>query len=62
MPKFRYRTSALTGPWRDTPDQALNDAVKAKQAWIDEDNPSDVRWIVPGQIEERTEGRFRSRA
>ena len=53
MRRYRYRTPALTGPWRDSPDDALRDAVKAKQAQLDPDAPSGVRWIVPGEIEAR---------
>lgn len=57
MRQYRYRTPALTGPWRATHDAAITDAVKAKQAAIDGDDPSAPRWIVPGRIEERvTEG------
>ncbi len=52
--RYRYRTAALTGPWRDSPGDALRDAVKAKQAVIDEADPADVRWIVPGRIEEQS--------
>jgi hypothetical protein len=51
--QFRYRTPALTGPWRQTHDEAVRDAVKAKQAANDDDLPSGFRWVVPGQIEER---------
>jgi len=32
MTLYRYRTPALAGPWRETPDAALGDAVKAGQA------------------------------
>jgi hypothetical protein len=32
MTLYRYRTPALAGPWRETPDAALEDAVKAGQA------------------------------
>ncbi len=53
MPRFRYRTSALTGPWRDSAEEAMRDAAKAKQAVLDEDEPSGLRWIVPGSIEGR---------
>jgi hypothetical protein len=51
--QYRYRTPALTGPWRDSRAAAVNDAVRAKQAEIEEEGPSNVRWIVPGRIEER---------
>jgi hypothetical protein len=50
--RYRYRTPALTGPWRESPEEAVRDAVKAKQAQIAEDQPSGIKWIVPGQIEE----------
>lgn len=62
MPRYRYRTPALTGPWRDSYDEAVRDAVKAKQAQIEEDQPSGVKWIVPGQIEERNSEEAPSRA
>lgn len=51
MPRFRYRTSALTGPWRDSAREAMRDAAKAKQAVLDDAEPSGLRWIVPGSIE-----------
>jgi hypothetical protein len=54
VPRYRYRTPALTGPWRDSYDEAARDAVKAKQAETDESEPAGVRWIVPGRIEERS--------
>lgn len=50
--RYRYRTSVLTGPWRDSRDDAVNDAVRAKQAEIEDSKPGKVRWIVPGVIEE----------
>ena len=54
MRRFRYRTAVLTGPWRDSEDEAVLDAVKARQAELDGQSPSEVRWIVPGWIEEMT--------
>ena len=62
MSRYRYRTPALTGPWRDSYDEAVRDAVKAKQAQIGGDRPSDVKWIVPGHIEERSSEEAPSRA
>jgi hypothetical protein len=53
--RYRYRTAALTGPWRDTQDAAAGDAVKAKQAERDADRPDGIRWIVPGEIETRND-------
>jgi len=54
--RYRYRTPALTGQWRDSPDAALRDAINAKQARDDEDEPGGVRWLVPGEIEEAETG------
>ena len=62
MRRYRYRTPALTGPWRESPDAAVRDAVRAKQAQIDEEQPAGVQWIVPGQIEERNNEEVSSRA
>ena len=53
MRRYRYRTPALTGPWRESPEGAVRDAVRANQAQIDENQPSGIKWIVPGRIEER---------
>jgi hypothetical protein len=53
---YRYRTPALTGPWRESPEDAVGDAVRAKQAQPDQDQPSGVKWIVPGEIEMRNNG------
>ncbi len=50
MAKYRYRTNVLTGPWRETPDQAMNDAVRARQIRMEE--PGQPIWIVPGWIED----------
>jgi hypothetical protein len=61
--RYRYRTPALTGPWRDSHDEAVRDAVKAKQAQIEQDRPAaTVTWIVPGRIEERNSEEAPSRA
>lgn len=54
MRRFRYRTSVLTGPWRDSEFDAANDAVRAKQAINDITQMSGLRWTVPGMIEERS--------
>ena len=50
MRRYRYRTQVLAGPWRDSPDLALADAVRARQ--VRYEDAGDVRWIVPGVIEE----------
>jgi len=49
---YRYRTPALVGPWRKTAKQALLDALRARQARRDERDRHEVRWLVPGGIEE----------
>jgi len=51
--RYRYRTPALTGPWRESHDDAVRDAVNAKQAKYDGDQPSGVKWVVPVEIEVR---------
>jgi hypothetical protein len=51
--QFRYRTTALTGPWRGSFDQAVEDAARAGQILFDQDKQSDFRWVVPGQIEQK---------
>ena len=57
LPRYRYRTRALVGPWRSSRSQAFEDAVRAKQATADQHEPLGFRWIVPGQIdEEKDEG------
>lgn len=46
---YRYKTSALAGPWRRRAETALDDAVKARQAQLEADGtPS---WRVSGEIE-----------
>lgn len=54
MRHYRYRTAVLTGPWRESEKEAMRDAIKARQAELVGDPPSETRWIVPGQIEERS--------
>ena len=53
MHRYRYRTSVLTGPWRETAFEAADDAVRAKQAVNEAAEMSGLRWTVPGWIEER---------
>lgn len=55
MRRYRYRTKALTGRWRDSFDAAVGDAARAGQLAIDPERTSAFRWIVPGSIEERDE-------
>lgn len=51
MRLYRYRTPALTGPWRESHHEAARDAVNAKQAQYDDTEPPGIKWIVPGEIE-----------
>lgn len=50
MARYRYRTCAILGPWRQSPEEAKADAVKARQARYDEDKVT-LHWLVPGEIE-----------
>lgn len=52
LARFRYRTSALTGRWRDTRAAAAADAVRAGQALPDARGEQGLRWLVPGVIED----------
>jgi hypothetical protein len=57
LQRYRYRTAALKGPWRESPDLAMRDAARARQARIEEGPPPRIEWTVPGRIEEgRDEG------
>ena len=47
---YRYRTSALVGPWRREPARALDDAVKA--GLVDGSEAAPPRWRVAGEIEQ----------
>ncbi len=60
--RYRYRTPVLTGPWRDSRDAALRDALGAKQARIADKVADGVEWLVPGEIEEERAGRAVARA
>jgi hypothetical protein len=48
--RFRYRTAAIVGPWRRTRDEAVADAIRAKQATRSEEG--ELVWTVAGEIEE----------
>ena len=56
MRQYRYRTAVLIGPWRESHDEAIGDAASAGQLVV-EANSGDVRWIVPGRIEEKARRR-----
>ena len=49
---YRFRTTALVGPWRKTARQAVLDALRARQARRDSRDRQILRWMVPGRIEE----------
>ena len=50
--RYRYRTPALCGPWRESEDQAIEDAIGAKQAIRTDEVPEGWRWLLPGRIEQ----------
>ena len=52
MKAFRYRTAVLVGPWRATAEDAVEDAIGARQAVRDSKDPG-WYWLIPGEIEER---------
>ena len=53
MIRYRYRTPALAGRWRESREAAERDAVTARQAVADAAAPGGLRWLVPGEIEEQ---------
>ena len=50
MPRYRYRTATLVGPWRDSRLKAECDAVAVGQAEY-EGHASMLVWKVEGEIE-----------
>ena len=46
---YRYRTAALTGPWRRRAETAMEDAVRSRQA--KRDPRGELAWTVTGDIE-----------
>lgn len=59
MASYRYRTSAIVGPWRPTRQEALRDALNAGQCRRDDASPEGQSWAVPGKIETDGGGRPR---
>jgi hypothetical protein len=57
LARYRYRTAVLTGRWRESRAAAVRDAVMAMQAVEDESNEDRVRWLVPGEIEAKSDPR-----
>ena len=56
MVRYRYRTPALAGRWRESREAAQRDAINAHQALADENAPGGLRWLVRGEIEEEESG------
>jgi hypothetical protein len=56
MERYRYRTSALVGPWRPRRLAAIQDAVRSRQASADGAGNL-LLWLVPGVIERDDEPR-----
>ena len=50
MPRFRYRTATLVGPWRDSMLKAETDAVAVGQAEF-QGRGQRFAWKVQGEIE-----------
>lgn len=50
---YRYRTALLVGAWRDHPEEAVDDAVRAGQARRGGPDRLAIRWLVKGMIETR---------
>jgi hypothetical protein len=50
MDRYRYRTTVLVGPWRATPHEAVEDAIRARQAHREAEG-APLRWLVCGEIE-----------
>lgn len=50
--RYRYRTAALVGPWRESEARAARDAARAGQIIVDREDPLNFRWVVPGEIEQ----------
>lgn len=53
--RYRYRTEALAGPWRDSPERALGDAVRARQARA---HDRAFEWLVRGWVEAQARPAF----
>ena len=51
MPRYRYRTATLVGPWRDSLYKAECDAVAVGQAAFEGPGLGRLVWKVEGEIE-----------
>ena len=56
MPRYRYRTATLVGPWRDSLLKAETDAVAIGQAFF-ERGVGRFLWKVEGEIEVSDDGK-----
>ena len=57
MPRYRYRTATLVGPWRDSLYKAECDAVAVGQAHFEGRGKNErLEWKVAGEIEVREDG------
>ena len=54
MPRYRYRTATLVGPWRDSRLKAETDAVAIGQARFEA--RGGIVWNVAGEIEVKEDG------
>lgn len=52
MRRYRYVTPALYGPWRESREEALADAVRARQARPDPDEQDRIVLVDGTRIEE----------
>jgi hypothetical protein len=53
MTQHRYRTATMLGRWCPSREEACQDALRAKQARLDDTRPDRIFWTVPGEIESR---------
>jgi hypothetical protein len=53
MSAFRFVTAVLSGPWRQDRREAVDDAIRSRQARENDARPDGIEWRVPGRIEER---------
>ena len=52
MPKFRYHTRTTAGPWRDSREQAEQDALAAGVAHRDDYPGAPLTWEIWAGVEE----------
>lgn len=47
--RYRYRTIVLLGAWKESAEEACDDAIRAKQAIREDDGT--ITWRVSGSLE-----------